>query len=311
MELESPVSIVAEQLQQHQIHYIFGYGSLICPQSRAISAPTLAHRRAIPVRVQRLVRTWNCRCETPRATFLGVQQVLASEEGRQEEKKQEKQESGAGFRDSNKSCVGVLIQVLANEMSALDERESNYDRHLVGLDRIERVDELLVPSNENHYRNTFLDGASVSGVATTATVVNSNATSNSPVCVWVYIPQQSNPATVHYPIVQSYVDICMRGCLSISSMFLQEFLSSTYGWHYDNLLGMGERTPPAKAASLSHSRDVTAVTSSDEVAAGRAWSNDRHDPIYKRADQMYSLENANHLDTCLIEALLPVNVARD
>ena len=42
-------------------HYIFGYGSLLCPQSRAISAPTLAGKDAHPVLVQHLARTWSTR----------------------------------------------------------------------------------------------------------------------------------------------------------------------------------------------------------------------------------------------------------
>ena len=43
-------------------HYIFGYGSLLCPQTRAISSsPTLAGKDAHPVLVQHLARTWSTR----------------------------------------------------------------------------------------------------------------------------------------------------------------------------------------------------------------------------------------------------------
>ena len=42
-------------------NFIFGYGSLICPQSRAITAPTLSNAIAEPVVVNHIERTWSAR----------------------------------------------------------------------------------------------------------------------------------------------------------------------------------------------------------------------------------------------------------
>jgi hypothetical protein len=47
----------------------------------------------------------------------------------------------------------------------------------------------------------------------------------------MYLPQISSPATPEYPIAQSYVDVCLRGCLSISVPFVDEFIATTVGWN--------------------------------------------------------------------------------
>ena len=42
-------------------HFIFGYGSLICPQSRSQTAPTLQAAIAEPVIIYHIERTWSAR----------------------------------------------------------------------------------------------------------------------------------------------------------------------------------------------------------------------------------------------------------
>lgn len=38
--------------------FVFGYGSLMCPVSRSITAPSLANKTATPVVVKNVERTW-------------------------------------------------------------------------------------------------------------------------------------------------------------------------------------------------------------------------------------------------------------
>jgi hypothetical protein len=154
-------------------HYVFGYGSLMCAQSRALSAPTLAAatttttRKALPVRIRNVVRTWNKRSPTNGgATYLGVQL--------QQQQQQQQQQNTTLLRANNKGCcrccVGVLIpmdttsvQNAQAELEALDEREMGYDRHHVPLEWIDRVDDLLLDDDNDDsmlkdlYRGTFLD----------------------------------------------------------------------------------------------------------------------------------------------------------
>jgi hypothetical protein len=258
---------------------VFGYGSLICAQSRAVSVPALSKRQSMPVRIYGLVRTWNCRCETPAATFLGVHEI--DDDGKTNEKR--------------KSCVGVLIEVLKDELEPLDKREYGYQRQLIALERVERVDELL-PTTElrDMYKETFLDA--------TAGVLSSPI--SLPAHIWVYVPEMSftNPPTAAYPILQSYVDICMRGCLAISSLFLREFLITTWGWHPMEIAEL----PGTRLATLNEKGEST----TNETSFVGSWSNDRYNPIYVRADKVYSLENANHLDAHMEEALLPIRHIR-
>jgi cation transport regulator ChaC len=268
----------AQQYLERKRHYVFGYGSLICAQSRAVSVPTLAKRQSIPARIYGLVRTWNCRCQTPAATFLGVHEINA--DGKVDQRR--------------KSCVGVLIEVFENELEALDKREYGYQQQLISLDRVERVDGLLTMTEQrDQYKGTFLD---TEGMKSSPT--------SSPAHIWVYVPETSfmNPPTAEYPILQSYVDICLRGCLAISSLFLREFLITTLGWHPMEIVEL----QGTKLATLS---DKGENKTSNTPYIG-SWSNDRHDPIYVRADKVYSLENANHLDAHMEEALLPLRQMR-
>jgi len=264
------------------------------------------------VRIHRLVRTWNVRCGKSCATYLGVHQVgggdsvtgMGSSDSTGNGNKSN--ESTSNPSGSSSSCVGVLIPVFSNELSALDARELGYTRHLVTADRIERVDHLLLCGEEHndeaqqiHYENTFLD------------TQDSTSSSTTTARVWVYVPDEPQPATSCYPILQSYVDICMRGCLSISYRFLQEFLASTYGWHSKELLRLNLRGMLQEGRRNYDDDDTqdNEKSSTSSTTTGN-WSNDRHEPMYVRADKDYSLEYALHLDECLENACLPLEQLR-
>jgi len=53
-------------IQKHHIwkkvhHFVFGYGSLICPESRSITNPGLAGKEPLPVVIQDVERVWSAR----------------------------------------------------------------------------------------------------------------------------------------------------------------------------------------------------------------------------------------------------------
>ncbi|WP_070962502.1 gamma-glutamylcyclotransferase family protein [Vibrio sonorensis] len=50
--------------------------------------------------------------------------------------------------------------------------------------------------------------------------------------VWVYIKQDPEPPCSLSPIMQSYVDTVLAGCLEISEAFAREFVEHTLGWHF-------------------------------------------------------------------------------
>ena len=121
-------------------NFIFGYGSLICPQSRATTAPSLINATAEPVVVNHIERAWSARVfyrkrahsssksknMTP-SSVLGMTPV------------------GVRFR-RGAVCNGVLICVDDEELFRFDERELGYSRCRIDIADIHRhIDsELLI-----------------------------------------------------------------------------------------------------------------------------------------------------------------------
>ena len=191
-------------------NFVFGYGSLICRTSRSRTAQSDADV-AIPVLVAGLQRVWSCR--TPyRMTALGV----------------------TSSNDESSRAAGVLVPVTEAQLAKFDAREGDeYDRILVPLDRVETVPFLTFDEHYSYEKadhKIFLDSKQRQG--------NDDASSHDGVQIWVY--QQKNPErpTTDYPIVQSYVDTILRGCLEIHEQFAVEFLKTTKG-----VGGRGGRDP--------------------------------------------------------------------
>jgi cation transport regulator ChaC len=232
--------------KQNHPHLVFGYGSLICPDSRAITAPTVANRSVIPVTVQNMERTWTTRTkgrDNRGMTAVGIRFLPGAE------------------------CGGVLLLVTDEELDQFDTREICYDRFEVPTKDIEPVPFL----GSHHYENTFLD----------------KEVNVKPPKIWVYVARKRHPAVPDYPIAQTYVDIILRGCLTISEEFAHEFIATTKGWNPSDFMEDASHESEAVEKDLDNNNDVD------------AWVDDRRDPIYIRADSEYSLAEANDLDSLL------------
>jgi cation transport regulator ChaC len=182
--------------------YIFGYGSLIQEKSRKITTTELS--KAIPVKVNGLVRGWFARTKihSLSTTYLGLlknDNILLK---------------GLTIPDS---VNGVIYEVSESELSKLDQREKNYIRTEISLDKITLysnidIDDIKVYTYLNDFKNT-------------------EEFKNS-------IPNKD------FPIVQSYIDICMNGCIEIEEgykkakddNYVREFIESTLFWseHWAN-----------------------------------------------------------------------------
>nr|CRH07050.1 conserved exported protein of unknown function [Candidatus Magnetococcus massalia] len=99
---------------------------------------------------------------------------------------------------------GVIYPVNDQELAAFDKRESGYDRVAVPLEQIEAVGWLPLPKQGRF---------------------------------WLYLPKVStlakrgaHRASASHPLVQSYIDLCVRGALEHGEAFAEEFLQTTYGW---------------------------------------------------------------------------------
>jgi cation transport regulator ChaC len=250
-------------------HFVFGYGSLICPESRAITAPEQSHKIATPVQVRNIERIWSKRT-TRGMTAMGVRFVPESTSSAT---------SASAASSASAYCIGVILPVSDKELALFDEREQGYDRVPLELSNVEQVSFLSEAHYEEDDHSIFLQAK------------ERNATDA--VQIWVYVQREENPASAEHPIVQTYVDIILRGCLSISEEFAQEFIASTKGWHPDELLEDDFNDDE----SDEDKQDSDSMDSNYEGI----WVDDRHDPVYIRGDPVWSRKNSRELDQLLLE----------
>jgi hypothetical protein len=134
--------------------------------------------------------------------------------------------------------------------------------------------------SEHHIIKNILKINSFDSYANKASVNMSNLQDDSMhrIHVWVYVPKNPIPPDASHPILQSYVDIIMRGCFNtIGEPMARSFISTTTGW---------SSTCQQSATPHSH-----------------YWVNDRDLPMYKRADRIYSILNAAKIDHVIFDEL--------
>ncbi len=111
---------------------------------------------------------------------------------------------------------GVLLEVDQAALTEFDRRERGYHRIQIRPEQIETEGSF----NRQH-------------------------------AIWVYVKNEPLPPCSDTPIMQSYVDTVLAGCLDISHAFAEHFVCHTVGWHhvkendrhepkYGNLAGVQE-----------------------------------------------------------------------
>lgn len=251
-------------------HFIFGYGSLICQQSRSITAPTLQEAIAEPVIICHIERIWAARVPK-RNPVAGKSRDHI------------KGWTPMGIRRRHgASCNGVLIHVDEEELARFDVREEGYKRH-----RIDLID--VYPHCESTDSSSAVEAPVTNAVrcpkcnivfekAHKKRTNNNNLDeSDTDIAVWVYIQNDQAAPNPFYPITQSYVDIIMRGFLSVSKEFARKFLETTHGWWNDGDLDGSNRN--------TH----------------HTWVDDRQSPMYARADSDFSMEHGDAIDRLIKE----------
>ncbi|MGR5061470.1 gamma-glutamylcyclotransferase family protein [Photobacterium sp. DNB22_13_2] len=94
-------------------------------------------------------------------------------------------------------CNGVLVRVDEKALQQFDHREKGYRRIELDPTQLESFQPI-----EGHLP------------------------------VWVYTKTDHEPPCHIQPIMQTYVDTVLAGCLSISSSFAKTFVDTTQGWHH-------------------------------------------------------------------------------
>ena len=165
-------------------------------------------------------------------------------------------------------CVGVLVPVNDEELAQFDLRELGYDR---------------LPIDPKDVR--LADGGGGDDDEKGLPLYPQST-------IWVYVQQSPEPVSQESPIAQTYLDVILRGCLSISEQFARDFLQTTRGWHLKDF----EHTDEAQRVK----QDVEG--GDDSILEHHVhWVNDRKNPLYVRADVEYSKTHAHVLDRILQE----------
>ncbi|RTZ15243.1 gamma-glutamylcyclotransferase [Vibrio aquaticus] len=92
---------------------------------------------------------------------------------------------------------GVLLEVSEAGLKEFDVRERGYHRITIAINDI---DSQFTLSPDDH--------------------------------IWVYVKDDLEPPCTFSPIMQTYVDTVLAGCLEISEQFAKQFIEHTVGWHF-------------------------------------------------------------------------------
>ncbi|KAJ3156152.1 hypothetical protein HDU86_004120 [Geranomyces michiganensis] len=193
-------------------HYLFGYGSLINPQSRLRTVPVPT--RAIPATVKGLQRSWSYPCPRNQYTAVGVTRV----------------NNGCSAQ-----CNGVLIPLSETDPEAdlrsLDARETHYTRTLLPVDDIVLDDDAAFNRQSAIVWVYELAPATTTTRTTTTTALAAAAVAGPPLqLATATIECLHHTPTPTIPIPQSYVDVVLEGCLEYGPAFAADFVLHTKGW---------------------------------------------------------------------------------
>jgi len=174
--------------------------------------------------------------------------------------------------DNSHTCSGILIEVTQEELQQFDIREEGYQRYPVNIQDIFpysfQQEQQQEQEGKDHPVLLQANQKRDQWMRHSTTMKDDNG-DDCTIHVWVYLIDDGILSNEYYPIPQSYVDVVLKGCLHISQDFAKLFLLTTHGW-------------PTADHQQPHSL-----------------MDDRHDPLYCRADQLWSKTNAHMLDTLL------------
>ena len=216
----------------------------MCAHSRAITAPETKLAVPIPVLVDGIETVWAKRSKIG-MTAVGIR------------------------RNENASSIGIILPIDEIDLAKFDNREKGYTRIFLDIENVN-----LVP---------FLTAERYAAKSHDVLLNAKDQKKDEFVRIWTYMPEIFAPANAEYPIVQSYVDTILRGCLDTGGEeFADEFIRRTKGWDPEEL-----------------SDPFNADSNAEVSAQSTFWVEDRGDPVYTRGDPFHSQSNAETFDNLL------------
>jgi hypothetical protein len=205
-----------EEEKEEKYDYLFGFGSIINTTTHAPwlkTSSSSSSSTVLPGAVVTLskdfgyVRQWNFRSDTG-FTALGVTKVNANTD--------DKIMASTGGSDIN----GVLYRIPQSMIPGFDRREVGYEK-------------VAVPPKYLLFHETVLRGDRGDDAHDGDRPTNHRFALSSTDRVWLYVPLPSHrkAADENHPLLQSYVDTVLQGCLEWGGQTMAEtFLQTTGGW---------------------------------------------------------------------------------
>ena len=103
------------------------------------------------------------------------------------------------IKNKKYSCNGILFEIPEKELENFDKREKKY------YSRIEIDPKLLKIQNFPNIQN---------------------------IKIWTYATKTPEKPTKNFPILLSYIDVILKGCLDTGENFTEEFIKTTDGWEF-------------------------------------------------------------------------------
>lgn len=189
------------------------FGSIIQTASRKKSDPSTAP--AAPCRIKQAfgyVREWNFQASTAQICALGLRRVRPGEKG---------------------CTINGVIFAAPNDLASFDRRENGYQRVEVPPHLVEMLHWQRLPANARIYIYV--------PYAPEVVAKYGKDPHGFPLCSGLTPPPGLDPNTeaaglglcppsARFPILQSYIDVCLSGCLEHGVAFAREFISTTFLW---------------------------------------------------------------------------------
>jgi len=193
-------------------NFLFGFGSIIQTKSRASSDKST--RDAAPCRIKAefgYIREWNFQASTAQICALGLRRAQEGERGA--------------------TINGVLFPA-PDDMNAFDRRENGYQRVQVPREHVELLSWQTLPQDADVYLY----------VPYAPKVVEKYGKDEAgyPKCSGPSEPEGLlaseksglglEPPSEKFPILQTYIDVVLDGCLEHGEDFAREFIRTTFLW---------------------------------------------------------------------------------
>jgi len=195
-------------------NFLIGFGSIIQTKSRSSSDPSATN--AAPCRIKAefgYVREWNFQASTANICALGLRRCRHGEAG---------------------ATINGVIFPAPDDLTAFDKRENGYRRVQVPSGMVELLSWQALPEAALVY-------VYVPYAPAVCKKYGVNPETGLPYCSGPDTPpgldgeteaagMGLNPPSFQYPILQTYVDVCITGCLEYGEEFALEFIRTTFLW---------------------------------------------------------------------------------